>query len=109
MGRPDLRCKAPAVLLHRNDACRSAVTAIVKAVKTVSARSENASCAGTNEREQHLRALADKLLFKVEKSGDRFTLSRTVDVSRPVCHERLSLNEAEELLGTWKLRGLQGG
>jgi hypothetical protein len=63
--------------LHRNDACRLAVTAIVKTVKTVSSRSEKASCAETNEREQHLRALAEKLLFKVEKSGDRFTLSRT--------------------------------
>ena len=53
--------------------------------------------------------LADKLLFKVEKSGDRFTLSRTVDVSQPVRHERLTLKEAEQLLGTWKLRGLGGG
>jgi hypothetical protein len=75
----------------------------------VSSRSSNAPGARTNQREQHLRSLADKLLFVVEKSGDRFTLSRTVDVSRPVRHERLTLNEAEELLGTWKLRGLQGG
>ncbi len=44
-----------------------------------------------------------------KKAGDRFTLSRTADVSRPVRHERLTLSEAEELLGTWKLRGLQGG
>lgn len=56
-----------------------------------------------------MRGLADKLLFKVEKTGDQFTLSRTADVSRPVRHERLTLGEAEELLGTWKLRGLQGG
>lgn len=72
-------------------------------------RSQKASGRVTNEREQHLRALADKLLFKVEKSGDRFTLLRTVDVSQPVRHGRLTLSEAEELLSTWKLRGLQGG
>jgi hypothetical protein len=56
-----------------------------------------------------LRALADNLLFNVEKTGDRFTLLRTSDVSRPVRHERLTLQEAEQLLGTWKLRGLGGG
>jgi len=63
----------------------------------------------TNERERHLRDLADKLLFTVEKHGRGFTLSRTTDVSRPVRREGLSLDEAEELLTTWKLRGLQGG
>ena len=67
------------------------------------------SAARTRQREAHLRTLADKLLFRVEKSGDRFTLLRTADVSRPVCHSRLSLEQAEELLSTWKLRGLQGG
>jgi hypothetical protein len=67
------------------------------------------SAARTSQREAHLRTLAGKLLFRVEKSGDRFTLSRTADVSRPVCHSRLSLKQAEELLSTWKLRGLQGG
>jgi hypothetical protein len=56
-----------------------------------------------------LRALADKLLFTVEKRGDDFVLSRTADVSRPVRREGLSLDHAEELLATWKLRGLQGG
>jgi len=39
-----------------------------------------------------LRALADKLLFTVEKHGRGFTLSRTVDVSRPVRREGLSLD-----------------
>jgi hypothetical protein len=62
-----------------------------------------------NEREQHLRALAEKLLFTVEKRGDSFILARTADVSRPVRREGLSLDQAEELLATWKLRGLQGG
>jgi len=62
-----------------------------------------------NEREAHLRALADKLLFKVEQSGGRFTLTRTADVSKPVRHEQLTIDQAEELLGNWKLRGLGGG
>jgi hypothetical protein len=61
------------------------------------------------EREAHLRALADRLEFTVEKTGDRFKLTRTSDVSRPVCEEGLTLAEAEELLSTWKLRSLQGG
>jgi hypothetical protein len=62
-----------------------------------------------NEREAHLRALADRLLFEVEKSGERFTLTRTADVSKQVRHERLTIEQAEELLGNWKLRGLGGG
>jgi hypothetical protein len=72
-------------------------------------RPQKTSVAPTGKREAHLRALADKLLFKIEKSGDRFTLSRTADVSRPVRHCRLTLQQAEDLLSTWKLRGLQGG
>jgi len=67
------------------------------------------SMPATNEREAHLRVLADKLLFKVERSGERFTLTRTADVSEPVRHERLTIDEAEDLLGNWKLRGLGGG
>jgi hypothetical protein len=62
-----------------------------------------------SRREAHLYALADNLLFKVERNGERFTLVRTADVSKPVRHERLTIGEAEELLGNWKLRGLGGG
>lgn len=62
-----------------------------------------------NEREAQLCALAHKLLFKVERSGERFTLTRTADVSKPVRHERLTIDQVEELLGNWKLRGLGGG
>jgi len=58
-----------------------------------------------NEREAHLRALADLLEFTVEKTGDRFTLTRTADVSPPVREERLTIDQAEELLEIWKLRG----
>ena len=62
-----------------------------------------------DEREAHLRALADQLLFKVDRDGEGFTLTRTADVSKPVRHERLTIDQAEELLGNWKLRGLGGG
>jgi hypothetical protein len=62
-----------------------------------------------NEREANLLALADRLEFSVEKTGDRFKLTRTAAVSRPVCEAELTLAEAEELLSTWKLRGLGGG
>lgn len=62
-----------------------------------------------SRREAHLRMLADKLEFQIEKLNGRFTLTRTADVSRPVRHEALSMAQAEELLSTWKLRGLGGG
>jgi hypothetical protein len=59
--------------------------------------------------EANLRRLAARLQFKVEQHGDRFTLTRTADVSRPVVEEKLTLSEAEEILERWKLRGLGGG
>jgi hypothetical protein len=61
------------------------------------------------EREAHLRTLAEQLFFSVKKDGDRYTLTRTADVSRPVCEKGLDLTEAEELLREWKLRGFHGG
>jgi hypothetical protein len=64
---------------------------------------------GDNQREARLRDLAGKLEFKVVKDGERYSLTRTADVSRPVEEQNLSLAEAEQLLETWKLRGLQGG
>lgn len=60
-------------------------------------------------REQALRHLAEQLLFSVEERDGRFTLARTADVSRLVRHEGLTLEQAEELLNTWKLRGAHGG
>jgi hypothetical protein len=62
-----------------------------------------------HEREEHLRKLAEQLLFTVEKSGEHFTLTRTADVPQPVRGKDLSLDEAEKLLETWKLRGPHGG
>jgi hypothetical protein len=61
------------------------------------------------DREQHMRELAGMLLFDVHKNGDRFTLSKTSEVSKPIRHENLTLDEAEALLNTWKLRGFHGG
>lgn len=62
-----------------------------------------------NNRQDALRQLARLLFFEVEENGGRFTLTRTADVPKPVRHEGLSLDEAEELLNTWKLRGPHGG
>jgi hypothetical protein len=60
-------------------------------------------------READMRTLADRLLFKVDKNDGGFTLTRTTDLSRPERAENLTLPQAEELLETWKLRGLGGG
>jgi len=62
-----------------------------------------------DEREADMRALAEKLQFTVEKTGGGFILTRTADLSRPEREENLTLSQAEELLSTWKLRGLGGG
>jgi len=61
------------------------------------------------EREAHLRMLAEKLEFKVEKTGDSFALTRTTDVSSPLRRKHLTLDQAEDLLSIWKLRGPHGG
>ena len=60
-------------------------------------------------RERHLHELASKLFFHLEKQGSRYALSRDADVSAPVRHDNLSIEEAESILNTWKLRGLHGG
>lgn len=62
-----------------------------------------------NVRVSRLRELAGRLEFIIQETEDGFTLTRSVDVSRPVREERLTLREAEELLETWKLRGAHGG
>lgn len=64
---------------------------------------------GLIEREARMRSLACQLLFSVERTGKRFTLIRTIDVSEPVRCKALTLGEAEDLLSTWKLRGFRGG
>jgi hypothetical protein len=62
-----------------------------------------------SEREAKLQSLADRLSFTVVKRRDRYTLTRTADVARPICEERLTLDQAEDILETWKLRGPHGG
>jgi hypothetical protein len=64
---------------------------------------------GADARESKMRALAQELFFTVDKSAAGFTLTRTADLSRPERAENLTLAQAEELLKTWKLRGLGGG
>ena len=65
--------------------------------------------AEASEREAHLRALAKELQFSVEKHGDRFTLTRTAEISRTERETDLTLDQMEDLLRRWKLRGLGGG
>lgn len=58
-----------------------------------------------SKREAHMWALAGLLEFAVQKAGNRFKLIRTADVTPLVREERLTLEQAEGLLETWKLRG----
>ncbi|HEX5213218.1 MAG TPA: hypothetical protein VFW22_15950 [Pseudolabrys sp.] len=60
-------------------------------------------------READMRALAHRLEFTVDKTARGFTLTRTAELSHPEREEGLTLAQAEELLETWKLRGLGGG
>jgi hypothetical protein len=62
-----------------------------------------------SEREAKLQSLADRLAFTVVKTQGRYTLVRTADVARLVCEEGLTLDQAEDMLETWKLRGPHGG
>jgi hypothetical protein len=60
-------------------------------------------------REARLRELASRLFFTLERKGACFDLYRDADVSRPVREEGLTLEEVEEILNRWKLRGPHGG
>ena len=61
------------------------------------------------DREQAMLDLAGQLYFTVEKRGTLYSLCRDVDVKEPVRREDLSLEEAEEVLKTWTMRGFHGG
>jgi hypothetical protein len=61
------------------------------------------------DREERLRELASTLFFTLQNQGSRFALYREVDVSKPVRHDDLTLDEVEGILNTWKLRGPHGG
>ena len=56
-------------------------------------------------READLRELADRLQFSVTRSGDRFTLIRTADVSRPVQEVDLSLSGCRKFAGDLEITG----
>jgi hypothetical protein len=62
-----------------------------------------------SDREARLRDLASRLLFTLSKEGSRFSLYREADLPQPVRHHDLTLDEVEETLNTWKLRGPHGG
>ena len=61
------------------------------------------------EREAQLRTLAERLEFRMDGADGRYSLTRTVDLSRPEREVNLTLDEVEDLLDTRKLRGLGGG
>ncbi len=61
------------------------------------------------QREARLRDLASKLFFRLDRTGPRFALYRDADVSKPVRREDLTLDDVEDVLSTWKLRGPHGG
>jgi len=61
------------------------------------------------DRQVRLWELASKLFFTLTAEGSRFALYRDVDVSKSVRHDGHTLDEAEEILNTWKLRGPHGG
>ena len=62
-----------------------------------------------DRREQTAYELAAELLFTLEKSEGGYSLRREVDVRSPVQRDNLTLEEVEELLETWKMRGFHGG
>ena len=59
-------------------------------------------------RETRLQELASRLLFTLGKDGSRYSLFRDTDVPQPVQHDGLTLDEVEDTLNTWKLRGPHG-
>jgi hypothetical protein len=62
-----------------------------------------------SKREARLRELASKLFFTLEPHNSRYSLYRDIDVDKPVRREGLTLDEVEDVLNTWKLRGPHGG
>lgn len=62
-----------------------------------------------SDRVHAMKALAEQLMFDVEEHGARYSLCRDADLPTSVRGDNLTLEEAEELLQTWKLRGFHGG
>lgn len=61
------------------------------------------------DREHALKELAAKLMFEVQKTGSRYSLRRDAGLSERFQSDDLTLEEAEDILNTWKLRGYHGG
>jgi hypothetical protein len=61
------------------------------------------------DRPARLYELASNLFFRMEERDSRYTLFRDVDLDQPVRHDGLTLDEVENILNTWKLRGPHGG
>jgi hypothetical protein len=59
------------------------------------------------DRERKLERLAEKLFFELKRQGQRYSLSRKLGEFAP--QSNLTLDEVEELLERWKLRGPHGG
>jgi hypothetical protein len=49
------------------------------------------------------------MYFKLTRQGDRYSLCRTVGLSGPARRENPSLDEVEQELEKWELRGYHGG
>ena len=60
-------------------------------------------------RERKAMRLAKKMYFKLTRQGDCYSPCRTVGLSGPARQENLTLDEVEEELETWKLRGDHSG
>ena len=58
-------------------------------------------------REREAFDLAERLFFKLEKQGDRYSVRQDVTEFAP--QNNLSLDEVEQLLERWKLQGPHGG
>jgi hypothetical protein len=59
------------------------------------------------QRERAAIDLAERLFFKLERSGERYSLRREVGEFTP--RTNLSLDEVEQILERWKLQGPHGG
>jgi hypothetical protein len=58
-------------------------------------------------RERAAHDLAERMFFKLEKNGDRFSLCRKIGGFTQ--QDNLTIDEVEQLLERWKLQGPHGG
>lgn len=59
------------------------------------------------DRERAAYDLAERMFFKLEKHGDRFSLRRKTGGFAP--QDSLTIEEVEQMLELWKLEGPHGG